>query len=189
MFFVQFYWSGSFCGILFVSVKSCSFQFALCSPKLGHLGMHIWTWASLKATAYFCISPVLYVHIRHTERPLWKKEKNSYFSSHKEKLKKSPVKACRLCIMNEAITTVNKTYHGKCEIALPLSPPLSDTHAHTHTNPAAKDKKGGIAHWEEPGPACISFLPLLVLFYFEGLPPVSSIRNERKSFTSTGEDK
>lgn len=144
----SFYWSASFCGILFVSVKSCSFQFALCSPKLAHLGMHIWTWASLKAMAYFCASPVLYVHTRHWKSPLKKKKPTSYFSSHEEKLKKSPVKACRLCTMNQAITTINKTYHGKCEIALPLSLPLSytHTHTHTHTNPAAKDKKGGIAH-------------------------------------------
>jgi len=63
-------------------------------------------------------------------------KRTSYVSSHEKKLKKSPLQAFRLCTMNQDITTLKKTYHGKSEIALPHSLP------HTHTNPAAKDKRG-----------------------------------------------
>lgn len=124
------------CGILFVSVQSCSFQLALCSPKAStswdeHLdmGKPESNGLILFFSSTVCSHQTLEkstVKKKNPKQP--KNQSNSYFSSHEEKLKKSPVKACRLCTMTQVITTLNKTYHGKCERALPLSP----SHTHTH---------------------------------------------------------
>lgn len=65
-------------------------------------------------------------------------KKTVNFPPHVDKLRKSPVEVCRSCTMNQAITTVNTTYHGKCELALP--------HIHANTNPAAGDKTRGITN-------------------------------------------
>lgn len=132
----SFYWSASFCGILFVSVKSCSFQFALCSPKLAHLGMHIWTWASLKAMAYFCASSVLYVHTRHWKSPLWKKINQLFFLPWREAQEK-PCKG--LQIMHNESSYHNPKQNVSWEMWNSpsfLSPSLTHTWTHTlsHTH-------------------------------------------------------